>query len=94
MAIAFSGVRNYYLTYIVYTHTQPGSSGEGSMDRKPQKEEELFSETQKHTKDKKGQDQKENDESPTLSDATDIHRCLYDHSQQFMLVRHFAYAIH
>ena len=79
---------------IVYTHTQPGSSGEGVMDPKPQKEDELFPGTQKHTKDKKKQDQKEKDVSPTLPDATDVHRCQYDHSQQFKLVRHFAYAIH
>ena len=38
--------------------------------------------------------QKEKDVSPNLPDATEVHRCQYDHSQQFMLVRHFAYAIH
>ena len=80
---------------LVYTHTQPGSSGEGVMDRKPQKEEELFSGTQKHTKDKK-QNQKEKDVPPTPPDATNVHRCQYGHSQQFTLVvitRHFAHAI-
>ena len=81
-----------YFTHTVYTHTQPGSSGEGVMYRKPQQGDELFPGTQKQTKDKKRQNQKEQDVPPTVP----YHRCQYDHSQQFTLVvtsRHFAYAI-
>ena len=75
------------------THTQPASSGEGVMYRKPQQVDELFSGTQKQAKDKKRQNQKEKDAPPTVP----VHRCQYDHSQQFTLVvisRHFAYTIY
>ena len=67
------------------------------MYRKPQKGSELFPGTQKQTKDKKKQNQKEKDIPPTLPDATDVYRCQYDHAQQFTLVvisRHFAHAIY
>ena len=82
---------------IVYTHTQPGSSGKGVMDRKSQKEDEPFTGTQKQTKCKKKQSQKEKDMPPTFPDATDVHRCQYDHSQQFRLVvasRYFPHVIY
>ena len=82
-----------YFTHTVYTHTQPGSSGEGVIYRKPQQGDELFPGTQKQTKDKKRQNQKEKDVPPTVP----VYRCQYDHSQQLTLVvisRRFAYTIY
>ena len=54
------------------------------MYHKSKREDELFSGT-KQKKDKKKQ-QKDKDTPSTLPDATSVHRCLFDHSQRFMLV--------
>lgn len=55
------------------------------MYHKSEREDDLFSGT-RQKKDKKKHKQKEKDTPPTLPDATGVHRCRYDHSQQLMLV--------
>ena len=73
---------------------QPGSSEEGVMSENPEKEDDLFSGTQKPSSKYKKKQTNKNRGIPctTLPDATGVYRCKYDHSQHSKLVvKHFAY---
>lgn len=55
------------------------------MYKKSEREDELFPGT-KQKKDKKKHKPEDRNTPSTLPVATGVHRCQYDHSQQFMLV--------